>query len=117
MILLANFLTDFFTGVDPVRLIDFFCRLLISCATLFILIRFIYYPNNGQHEILFTYFLAGLIVFLVASSLDRVEMEFGFALGSFCHFQHHPISNSATGYKRNDLSFCIHRNFGNQCSG
>ena len=86
MIILANFLTDFFAGVDPVRLVDFFTRLFISCASVFILIRFIYYPNNGQHEILFTYFLTGLIVFLVASSLDRVEMEFGLALGLFAIF-------------------------------
>ncbi|TNF39855.1 MAG: DUF4956 domain-containing protein [Bacteroidetes bacterium] len=86
MIILANFLTDFFAGADHERLVDFFTRLIISCSTVFILIRFIYYPNNGQHEILFTYFLTGLIVFLVASSLDRVEMEFGFALGLFAIF-------------------------------
>ena len=86
MILLSNFLTDFFAGADSAALADFFIRLLFSCVTVFVLIRFIYYPNNGQSEILFTYFLTGLIVFLVSSSLDKVEMEFGFALGLFAIF-------------------------------
>lgn len=48
MILLANFLNDFFVGVDPVKLVDFFTRLILCCTTLFILIRYIYDPNNGQ---------------------------------------------------------------------
>ncbi len=86
MILLANIFTDFFAGVDPVKMTDFFIRLLFSCSTVFILIRFIYYPNNGQSEYLFTYFIAGLIVFLVSSSLDRVELNLGFALGLFAIF-------------------------------
>lgn len=86
MILLTSLMTDFFAGADAARLADFFIRLIFSCATVFILIRFIYYPNNGQSEFLFTFFLTGLIVFLVSSSLDKVEMEFGFALGLFAIF-------------------------------
>jgi len=86
MILLANFFTDFFTGVDGERMVDFFTRLFFSSATIFILIRYIYYPNNGQYEFLFTLFLTGLIVFLIASILDRVKMEFGFAMGLFAIF-------------------------------
>lgn len=86
MILLTNIFTDFFAGVDPVKMTDFFIRLLFSCSTVFVLIRFIYYPNNGQSEYLFTYFIAGLIVFLVSSSLDRVELNLGFALGLFAIF-------------------------------
>ena len=86
MILLANFFTDFFTGVDVERMVDFFTRLFFSSATIFILIRYIYYPNNGQYEFLFTLFLTGLIVFLIASILDKVKMEFGFAMGLFAIF-------------------------------
>jgi len=33
MILLANFLTDFFVGVDAVKLVDFFTRLILCCTT------------------------------------------------------------------------------------
>ena len=86
MILLTNIITDFFAGTDPVKITEFFIRLFFSCSTVFILIRFIYYPNNGQSEYLFTYFIAGLIVFLVSSSLDRVELNLGFALGLFAIF-------------------------------
>jgi hypothetical protein len=86
MILLISFFTDFFADADPVKITDFFIRLFFSCTTVFILIRFIYYPNNGQSEYLFTYFIAGLIVFLVSSSLDRVELNLGFALGLFAIF-------------------------------
>lgn len=86
MMLLANLIADFFAGVDVVRMADFFTRLFFSSATIFILIRFIYYPNNGQHEFMFTLFLTGLIVFLIASILDRVKMEFGFAMGLFAIF-------------------------------
>jgi hypothetical protein len=84
--ILANLITDFFSGVDPERLVDFFTRLFLSSATVFILIRYIYYPNNGQSEFLFTLFQTGLIVFLIASILDRVKMEFGFAMGLFAIF-------------------------------
>ena len=86
MILLTNIITDFFAGADPVKITEFFIRLFFSCSTVFILIRFIYYPNNGQSEYLFTYLIAGLIVFLVSSSLDRVELNLGFALGLFAIF-------------------------------
>jgi len=86
MIILANFFTDFFSGADSERVVDFLIRLFFSSATIFILIRYIYYPNNGQYEFLFTLFLTGLIVFLIASILDRVKMEFGFAMGLFAIF-------------------------------
>jgi len=86
MILLANFFTDFFTGVDVVKMADFFTRLLLNSVSIFILIRFIFYPNNGQSELLFTYFLMGLIVFTIASTLDNLKLEFGFAMGLFAVF-------------------------------
>jgi hypothetical protein len=86
MILLANFIADFFSGVDVALMVEFFTRLFLSSATIFILVRFIYYPNNGNIEYLFTLFLTGLIVFLIASILDSVKMEFGFAMGLFAIF-------------------------------
>jgi len=86
MLLLANFFTDFFTGVDVVKMADFFTRLLLNSVSIFILIRFIFYPNNGQSELLFTYFLMGLIVFTIASTLDNLKLEFGFAMGLFAVF-------------------------------
>lgn len=86
MILLANFFTDFFNNADAERIIDYFIRLFINSVSIFILIRYIFYPNNGQSEFLFTYFLMGLIVFTIASTLGNLKLEFGFAMGLFAIF-------------------------------
>jgi len=86
MILLSNFFTDFFIGVDHTRLADFLIRLAFNLVSIFILIRFIYYPNNGQLEHLYTFFMMATIIFFVASSLSHVKIEFGFALGLFAIF-------------------------------
>jgi len=86
MILLSNIFTEFFVGVDHARLVDFLIRLAFNLVSIFILIRFIYYPNNGQVENLFTFFMMAAIIFLVASSLSQVKMEFGFAMGLFAIF-------------------------------
>jgi len=86
MMLLTNFFTDFFVGVDHARLADFLVRLAFNLVSIFILIRFIYYPNNGQLEHLYTYFMMAAIIFFVASSLSHVKIEFGFALGLFAIF-------------------------------
>jgi hypothetical protein len=86
MILLANFFTDFFNNADTERVIDYFVRLFINSVSIFILIRYIFYPNNGQSEFLFTYFLMGLIVFTIASTLGNLKLEFGFAMGLFAIF-------------------------------
>lgn len=86
MMLLNNFFTDFFVGVDHAQLADFLVRLAFNLVSIFILIRFIYYPNNGQIEHLYTYFMMAAIIFFVASSLSHVKIEFGFALGLFAIF-------------------------------
>jgi len=86
MILLANFFADFFNNADAERVIDYFIRLFVNSVSIFILIRYIFYPNNGQSEFLFTYFLMGLIVFTIASTLGNLKLEFGFAMGLFAIF-------------------------------
>jgi len=86
MILQVNIIADFFAGVDVVLMVEFFTRLFLSSATIFFLVRFIYYPSNGNIEYLFTLFLTGPIVFLIASILGSVRMEFGFAMGLFAIF-------------------------------
>jgi len=80
------FFQNLFTNVDTAELADFFLRLIVNIISVFILIRYIYYTNNGQLEYLYNYFLMALIVFLVASILDRVKIELGFALGLFAIF-------------------------------
>jgi hypothetical protein len=66
--------------------LDFLVRLYFSFVTVFILVRFIFYPNNGQKELIFTYVIVGLVVFLIASVLNRVKIEFAMAIGMFAVF-------------------------------
>jgi len=65
---------------------DFLIRLVINLITTFILVRFIYYPYNGQKELLFTYVIIGLVIFMIASVLNRVKIEFAMAIGMFAVF-------------------------------
>lgn len=65
---------------------DFFFRLLINIFSTFVIIRFIYYPKNSQIKYLFTFFLMGMMIFLIASILDQVNLGMGFALGLFAIF-------------------------------
>jgi hypothetical protein len=65
---------------------DFFFRLIINIISTFVIIRFIYYPKNSQIKYLFTFFLMGMMIFLIASILDQVNLGMGFALGLFAIF-------------------------------
>jgi Domain of unknown function (DUF4956) len=65
---------------------DFWARLLINLITTFILVRFIYFPHNGQKELLFTFIIIGLVAFMIASMLNRVKIDFAMAIGMFAVF-------------------------------
>lgn len=65
---------------------DFLLRLIVNTFSIFVLIRFIYYPNNSRVKYLFTFFIMGMMIFLIASILDQVSLDFGFALGLFAIF-------------------------------
>lgn len=86
MLLLTFNLQDLLITFGDDRMIDFFTRLFVNSFSIFILIRFVYYPKNSQIEHLFTFFQMGLIVFFVASILGNVKLDFGFALGLFAVF-------------------------------
>lgn len=66
--------------------IDFLLRFAINIISTFVLIRFIYYPNNNRVKYLFTFFLMGVMLFLIASILDKVELDIGLAFGLFAIF-------------------------------
>jgi len=76
--------TDLYIGGES--WIGFVVRLFANTFSLFILIRYIYYPNNGQSKFLFIFFLTGLMIFLISSSLDKVTLNIGMALGLFAIF-------------------------------
>lgn len=66
--------------------INLFARLGVNVLVLYILLYFIYYPYNGKRKLYFTYFMIGLIVFIISSFLGMVEIKMGFALGLFAIF-------------------------------
>ena len=83
-----NLLLTIFQGLldDCYMHLDFAVRLVANVLSLFVLIRLIYYPNNGQTKFILTFFLMGMMVFLLASVLDQVGLDMGFALGLFAIF-------------------------------
>lgn len=68
---------------DSVRLLT---RLVINIVVLFILIHYIYFPYNGKRKFYFTYFLIGIMIFIISSFLELVNIQMGFALGLFAIF-------------------------------
>ena len=83
--LLTEVIDPAVVDVYPI-LYDFLGRLLINLITTFILVRYIYYPHNGQKELIFVYIIIGLVVFMIASVLNRVKIEFSMAIGLFAVF-------------------------------
>ncbi len=66
----------------------FLIRFSLNLLTLFVLVKLLYYEyrNEGVPEYLFAFFGLGIVVFLICSVLDMVEVELGFALGLFALF-------------------------------
>lgn len=61
-------------------------RLLIDLATIFVLVRFIYYPIYGHREFFFMFVIFNLIIFLISFLLNKVELSMGAAFGLFAVF-------------------------------
>ena len=66
--------------------VKFGVRLLIDLVTIFVLIRFIYFPINKHRELFFTYVVFNLIIFLMCFFLNRVKLSMGAAFGLFAVF-------------------------------
>lgn len=64
----------------------FWMRLSIDFASVFVLIRFIYYPIYKNREYFFTFFIFNLIIFMITFLLNKVEMSMGAAFGLFAVF-------------------------------
>ncbi|MEZ5011083.1 MAG: DUF4956 domain-containing protein [Bacteroidales bacterium] len=75
-------------GIDMEGTTGFLIRFLLNVITLFVLIRLLYfeYRKEGVPEYLFAFFLLGIIVFLICTALEMVEVQLGFALGLFALF-------------------------------
>lgn len=66
----------------------FIIRFILNLFTLIVLVKFLYYDfrRDGVPEYLFAFFLLGIIVFLICTALEMVEVQLGFALGLFALF-------------------------------
>ncbi|MCW3084432.1 MAG: hypothetical protein JWP12_1798 [Bacteroidetes bacterium] len=64
----------------------FFMRLAINFVSVFILIRFIYYPVYKNRENFFTLFIFNIIIFLITFILNKSDMSMGAAFGLFAVF-------------------------------
>lgn len=67
-------------------LLSVFVRFLINLAIIFILIRIIYYRFSKKEENVFSFFLMGIVIFMLVSLLENVEVQIGIALGLFALF-------------------------------
>ncbi len=72
-------------------------RILIDLASVFILVRFIYYPIYKHRELFFTFFIFNLIIFLISFLLNKVDLSMGAAFGLFAVF-------SMLRYRTEDIS-------------
>lgn len=72
-------------------------RLLIDMASVFILIRVIYYPIYKHRDLFFTFFIFNLIIFLISFLLNKVDLSMGAAFGLFAVF-------SMLRYRTEDIS-------------
>lgn len=72
-------------------------RLLIDLASVFVLVRLIYYPNYRHRELFFTFFIFNLIIFLISFLLNKVDLSMGAAFGLFAVF-------SMLRYRTEDIS-------------
>jgi hypothetical protein len=64
----------------------FFIRLTVDFISVFVLIRFIYFPVYRNRENFFTLFIFNLIIFLITFILNKSDMSMGAAFGLFAVF-------------------------------
>lgn len=76
------------TGFEELQKISakIFFRLLIDLLSVFVLVRFIYYPNYKHRDLFFTYFIFNLVIFLISFLLNKVDLSMGAAFGLFAVF-------------------------------
>jgi hypothetical protein len=72
-------LQNFFQG-------DFFIRLAIDLAAVFVLVRLIYYRTYRHADLFLTFFSFNLAIFLIALVLNSSQMSIGAAFGLFAVF-------------------------------
>jgi len=77
---------NFNSIVTELSLASIMMRFALNLTVLFILIRLIYYRNTKKEEYFFSFFLIGIIIFLICAFLETVDIKLGVALGLFAVF-------------------------------
>lgn len=87
------------TGIESLSKISskIAARLIIDLVSVFILVRFIYYPIYKHRDLFFTFFIFNIIIFLISFLLNKVELSMGAAFGLFAVF-------SMLRYRTEDIS-------------
>ena len=75
----------------------FFTRLIVDLISVFILVRFIYFPIYRNREYVFTFFIFNILIYLITFLLNKVEISMGAAFGLFAVF-------SMLRYRTEDIS-------------
>ena len=75
----------------------FGARIFIDLASVFVLVRFVYFPIYKHRELFFTFFIFNIIIFLICFLLNKVELSMGAAFGLFAVF-------SMLRYRTEDIS-------------
>ena len=71
-------------GQDPIW--EVLIRFLVSLLVLFIVIGLIYFRYSRKERYAFSFFMMGIMIFLVCILLKTVEIQLGIALGLFAIF-------------------------------
>jgi hypothetical protein len=86
------------SSLDIIKTLQSFSvRFLIDIASVFILIRLVYYRVYKRSELFFTFFIFNIIIFLICFLLNKVELSMGAAFGLFAVF-------SMLRYRTEDIS-------------
>lgn len=67
-------------------LVSIMLRFAFNLLVIFILVVLIYFRFTGKKEYVFSFFLMGIIIFLLCALLQRVNIQLGMALGLFAIF-------------------------------
>lgn len=61
-------------------------RLGVNLVSMTVLIRLLYYPKTRRKDYLFTYYLIGMITFMICFGLKKLDIDTGMGLGLFAIF-------------------------------
>jgi Domain of unknown function (DUF4956) len=65
---------------------DFLVRFVFHLVFLFVLVRFLYYPQNRNRNLTFSFLVFGMVIFFVMFFMIQAKVSLGFAFGAMAIF-------------------------------